>query len=50
MYSAYLLKCYKDKETIDRDLCIKEFNRFKELHDIEIERLKKQVNISCIGY
>lgn len=50
MYSAYLLKCYKNKETIDRDLCIKEFNRFKELHDIEIKRLKKQDNISCIGY
>ena len=50
MYSAYLLKCYKDKETIDRELCIKEFNRFKELHDIEIERLKKQVNIKCIGH
>ena len=25
---------------INRDLCIEGFDRFKELHDIEIERIK----------
>ena len=50
LYSAYLLKCYKTKEEIDTELCFKEFERFKELHEIEINRLRNQTNISCIGY
>ena len=50
LYSAFLLKCYKTKEIIDKELCFKEFERFKELHEIEIIRLKNQINISCIGY
>ena len=50
LYSAFLLKCYKNKEEIDNTLCYKEFEGFKELHNIEIEKLKKQRNISCIGY
>ena len=50
LYSAFLLKCYKTKEIIDTELCFKEFERFKELHEIEIIRLKNQTNISCIGY
>ena len=29
-----------DLETINRDLCFSEFDKFKLLHDKEIERLK----------
>lgn len=50
LYSAFLLKCYKTNEEIDTELCFKEFERFKELHEIEIIRLRNQTNISCIGY
>ena len=50
LYSAFLLKCYKTKDEIDNELCLKEFEGFKDLHDNEIKRLKKQRNISCIGY
>ena len=50
LYSAFLLKCYKNNEEIDGLLCFKEFERFKELHELEIIRLSGQKNISCIGY
>jgi len=41
LYSSFLIMNVEDNlSSIDRDLCIEAFNRFKELHDIEIERLK----------
>lgn len=49
LYSAFLLMNTKDN-IIQQELCEKSFNHFVMLHDIEIERLKKQKNIACIGY
>jgi hypothetical protein len=41
LYSAFLImNVNNDLKTINKDLCIEKFNRFKELHDIEIERLR----------
>lgn len=41
LYSSFIIMCTKDnlKET-DKKLCIKEFENFKMLHDVEIERIK----------
>lgn len=40
MYSSFLIMNVNDDlETINRDLCFSKFQEFKELHDIEIERL-----------
>lgn len=41
LYSAFVIMCTKDnlKET-NREMCVNEFDRFKELHDLEIERLR----------
>ena len=49
LYSAFLLMNTNDN-IIQQELCEKSFNNFVILHNIEIERLKKQKNISCIGY
>lgn len=41
LYSAFLIMNVKDNlKEIDRELCIKTFDRFQELHDIEIGRIK----------
>ena len=41
LYSSFLImNVNNDLKTINRDLCIERFNKFKLLHDIEIERLK----------
>ena len=41
LYSAFLIMNVKDNlKEIDRYLCVEGFDRFKELHDIEIERIK----------
>ena len=41
LYSAFLIMNVNDDlKTINRDLCIERFNKFKLLHDIEIERLR----------
>jgi len=41
IYSAFLIMNVNDDlKTINRDLCFSEFNNFKLLHDIEIERLR----------
>lgn len=52
LYSAFIIMCtkYNLKET-DRQLCINEFKRFKELHDIEIDRIRNSNNkiISSMG-
>lgn len=42
MYSAFLImNVNEDLETINRELCFKEFDNFKELHDREIIRLRE---------
>jgi hypothetical protein len=44
--------CIKDNlKEIDRELCFKEFDNFKMLHDKEIERIKSSNNkiISSMG-
>ncbi len=41
-YSAFLVMNVKDNlEEIDRELCFKNYDNFKILHDIEIDRLKE---------
>lgn len=41
LYSAFLLMNCKDNlEEIDRELCDQTFERFKSLHDVEIQKLK----------
>ena len=52
LYSAFLIMNVKDNlKQIDRDLCIEGFDRFKELHDIEIERIRRSESklISSMG-
>lgn len=52
LYSAFLIMNVKDNlKEIDRDLCIEGFDRFKELHDIEIERIRRSESklISSMG-
>lgn len=52
LYSAFIIMCTKDnlKET-DRDRCMREFDTFKILHDVEIERIRKSNHtfISSMG-
>ena len=52
LYSAFIIMCTKEnlKET-DKDLCKKEFDNFKKLHDEEIIRIKNSNNklISSMG-
>lgn len=55
LYAAFLImNVNEDLETINREKCIETYCRFKELHDIEIQRLKHLKNngiklISSIG-
>ena len=50
LYSAFLLMCMNpDLESINKDMCNKEFESFKKLHDIEVERLSKINNLSSMG-
>ena len=50
MYSAFLLmNVNNDLESINVDKCNETFDRFLELHDKEIQRLSKQINISSMG-
>ncbi len=39
LYSAFLLRCAKDRNAPDRDLCIKNFDHFVKLHDECIHNL-----------
>lgn len=52
LYSAFIIMCTKGnlKET-DKEMCLKEFNKFKELHDLEIVRIKNSESklISSMG-
>jgi len=46
IYSAFLIMNVNDDlETINRELCFERFDKFKLLHDIEIERLEN-INLS----
>ena len=48
MYSAFLImNVTNDLETIDRDLCFKTYDNFKQLHDKEIKRLTKLKDRGC---
>jgi hypothetical protein len=52
LYSAFLIMNVNDSlEEVDRELCFSEFDRFKELHDIEIERVRNSSSklISSMG-
>ena len=50
MYSAFLLmNVNNDLESINVDKCNETFDRFLELHNKEIQRLSKQINISSMG-
>ena len=50
LYSAFLLMNAKeDLQETDIKKCNDNFERFLSLHEIEIKRLTKQENISCIG-
>ena len=43
MYSGFLVFCTaEDLKHIDRDLCIRNYQKFKRLHDQEVERLRKE--------
>ena len=43
MYSGFLVFCTaEDLKHIDRDLCIRNYQKFKQLHDQEVERLRKE--------
>ncbi|QVK19723.1 transposase (plasmid) [Mycoplasmatota bacterium] len=50
IYSSYLIKHVNDDlETINNELCNKDFKNFVRLHDIEISRLSNHKNISSMG-
>lgn len=50
MYSAFLLMCVNlDLKSINQDLCIQKYEKFKQLHDKEIQRLEQQHNLSSMG-
>jgi len=52
LYSSFLImNVGEDLSSINRDLCFKKFDRFKELHDVEIERLRNCGNklLSSMG-
>lgn len=43
LYSAYLIMNSDDKlKNADRELCFRNWDRFKRLHDLEIERLRNE--------
>ena len=52
LYSAFLIMNVKDcLEEVDRDLCFSGFDRFKEMHDVEIKRVRSSSStpISSMG-
>lgn len=50
MYSAFLImNINNDLETFDIDKCNNRFDNFKKLHDIEVNRLKGNKNLSSIA-
>lgn len=52
LYSSFIIMCTKDSlNETDKELCVKEFENFKMLHDMEIQRIKNSKNklISSMG-
>ena len=50
LYSSYLIKNVNmDLETINNEKCIEGFEKFLEMHNIEIQRLQKLNNLSSMG-
>jgi hypothetical protein len=50
IYSAYLIKnVNSDLKTIDNNKCTKDFDKFLELYNKEIERLQGLNNLSSVG-
>jgi len=50
IYSAYLIKNVNDDlKSINNELCIKDFDNFIRLHDIEIVKLQGLNNLSSMG-
>ena len=53
LYSAFIIKNVKDDlKSIDRDKMIKEYSKFLELHNKEIERIKNSdmKTLKCMGF
>lgn len=53
LYSAFIIKNVKeDLKSIDRDKMIREYNKFLELHNKEIERIKNSdiKTLKCMGF
>ena len=50
IYSAFLImNVNADLESFDLNKCNERYDNFKELHDVEVERLKLKKNLSSIG-
>ena len=50
MYSAFLImNVNPDLESFDLNKCNERYDNFKELHDVEVDRLKLKKNLSSIG-
>lgn len=50
LYSAFLIMCIaSDLETFDLEKCNKRFENFLRLHNLEVERLSGNKNLSCIA-
>ena len=53
LYSAFIIKNVKeDLKSIDRDKMLREYNKFLELHNKEIERIKNSdiKTLKCMGF
>ncbi|MBU3102157.1 transposase, partial [Clostridium sp. DSM 17811] len=51
LYSSFLIMNVKDNlEEIDKELCFKQFDNFRKLHDKEILKIQSSINlISSMG-
>lgn len=50
MYAAFLIRnVNKDLESFDKEKCEERFEKFKELHDREVERLRGKKNVKSMG-
>ena len=50
MYAAFLIRnVSKDLESFDKEKCEERFQKFKELHDREVERLRGKKNVRSMG-
>ena len=49
LYSSYLLKNVDGLDIINNEQCINDFDKFLEMHNKEVSRLKGLNNLSSIG-